>query len=88
MHLERINLLISGGKPTDTLANILDWYKMGIARSFEKIFKKEITKKKKKKQNKTASPPVQDFHPDSDRICGTMLYPLSCGELAMNGKKI
>ena len=32
-----------------------------------------------------ASPPVQDFYPDSDRNRGTMLYPLSCGELAMNG---
>ena len=35
-----------------------------------------------------ASPPVQDFYPDSDRIRGTMLYPLSCGELAMNEKQI
>ena len=88
VHLERVNLLISGGKPTDTPANILDWYKMGIATKLRKIIKKEITKKKKKKQNKKASPPVQDFYPDSDRIRGTMLYPLSCGELAMHGKKI
>ena len=89
VHLERVNLLISGGKPTDTPANILDWYKMGIATKLRKIIKKEITKKKNKnKQNKKASPPVQDFYPDSDRIRGTMLYPLSCGELAMHGKKI
>ena len=61
---------------------------MGIATKLRKIIKKEIIKKKKKRQNKTANPPVQDFHPDSDRIRGTMLYPLSCGELAMNGKQI
>ena len=37
---------------------------------------------------KTASSPEQDFHPDWDRFRGTMLYPLSCGELAMNGEQI
>ena len=37
---------------------------------------------------KTASSPEQDLHPDWDRFRGTMLYPLSCGELAMNGEKI
>ena len=36
VHLERLNLLISGGKPTDTPANILDWYKMGIATKLRK----------------------------------------------------
>ena len=35
---------------------------------------------------KTASPPEQDLHPDWDRFRGTMLYPLSCGELAMKGE--
>ena len=35
---------------------------------------------------KTASPPEQDLHTDWDRFRGTMLYPLSCGELAMNGE--
>ena len=56
---------------------------MGMAtRLQKKILKK---KKKENEKNKTASPPVQDFYPDSDRIRGTMLYPLSCGELAMNG---
>ena len=35
---------------------------------------------------KTASSPEQDLHPDWDCFCGTMLYPLSCGELAMNKK--
>ena len=45
-------------------------------------------KKKSRKGKKTVSPPVQDLHPDWDRIRSTMLYPLSCGELAMNRKKI
>ena len=36
VHLERVNLPISGGKPTDTPANILDWYKMGIATKLQK----------------------------------------------------
>ena len=36
---------------------------------------------------KTASSPEQDLHPDWDRFRGTMLYPLSCGELAMKGEK-
>ena len=35
-----------------------------------------------------ASPPEQDLHPVWDRFRGTMLYPLSCGELAMNGEQI
>ena len=37
---------------------------------------------------KTASPPEQDLHPDWDRFRGSMLYPLSCGELVMNGEQI
>ena len=37
---------------------------------------------------KTASSPEQDLHPDWNRFRGTMLYPLSCGELAMNGEQI
>ena len=45
---------------------------------------KEIKKKKKKK----ASSPRQDLHPDWDRFRSTMLYPLSCGELAMKGGQI
>ena len=45
-------------------------------------------KKKRKKKKETACSPEQDFHPDWDRICGTTLYPLSCGELAINGKQI
>ena len=44
--------------------------------------------KKKKKENKTANSPEQDLHPDWDRFRGTMLYPLSCGELAINGEQI
>ena len=36
---------------------------------------------------KTAGSPEQDLQPDWDRFRGTMLYPLSCGELAMNGEQ-
>ena len=43
-------------------------------------------KGKKKKKLKTASSPEQDLHPDWDRFRGTMLYPLSCGELAVCGE--
>ena len=53
--------------------------------------KKQIIEKKKikmKTNKKTASSPCQDLHPDWDRFRGTMLYPLSCGELAMNGEQI
>ena len=56
VHLERVNLLKSGGKPTDTPANILDWYKMGIATKLRKIIKKEIIKKKKKDKTKRQVP--------------------------------
>ena len=35
-----------------------------------------------------ASPPEQDLHPDWDRFRGTMLYPLSCGELAIPKEQI
>ena len=28
----------------------------------------------------------RDLYPNWDRFRGTMLYPLSCGELAMNGE--
>ena len=51
--------------------------------------KKQNIKKKIKKRNqtkRTASSPCQDLHPDWDRFRGTMLYPLSCGELAMIGE--
>ena len=47
---------------------------------------KHYRKKKVKKEranNKTASSPEQDLHPDWDRFRGTILYPLSCGELAL-----
>ena len=65
---------------------LLARYNMGMAtRLQKKNSQKEKRKKKREEENKTASPPVQDFYPDSDRIRGTMLYPLSCGELAMNG---
>ena len=73
----------------DTPNFFLDWYKIRIATKLRKNkLKKKSQRKRRKKQNKTASPPVQDFYPDSDRIRDTMLYPLSCGELAMRGKKI
>ena len=54
--------------------------------------KGKINKTLKKKKNiyiykrKTASSPGQDLHPDWDRFRGTMLYPLSRGELAMKGE--
>ena len=65
---------------------LLARYNMGMATRLQKKILKKKKEKKREKENKTASPPVQDFYPDSDRIRGTMLYPLSCGELAMNGK--
>ena len=67
---------------------LLARYNMGMATRLQKKLskRKKEKKKRKKKKNKTASPPVQDFYPDSDRIRGTMLYPLSCGELAMIGE--
>ena len=49
---------------------------------------RNIVNKKFKKKKKTASSPEQDLHPDWDRFRGTMLYPLSCGELAINGEQI
>ena len=60
---------------TKTLQTIC---KLGIKGKINKTFKKK----------NTASPPGQDLHPDWDRFRGTMLYPLSCGELAMKGKQI
>ena len=53
-----------------------------------KKMKKEIKQQKKKKKKKTASSPDQDLHPDWDRFRGTVLYPLSCGELAMKGEQM
>ena len=54
--------------------------------------KKSWSEKKKVKREveheNTASSPYQDLHPNWDRFRGTMLYPLSCGELAMNGEQI
>ena len=48
--------------------------------------KKKNKTKQNKNKKKTASSPCQDLHPDWDRFRGTMLYPLSCGELAMKRK--
>ena len=51
--------------------------------------KKPSKKKKLKKKEiryKTASSPEQDLHSDWDRFRGIMLYLLSSGELAINGK--
>ena len=56
-----------------------------INKSSKKNEKRNQTAKKKTK--KTASSPCQDLHPDWDRFRGTMLYPLSCGELAMKGEQ-
>ena len=44
--------------------------------------------KKRNQTKKMASPPEQDLHPDWDRFRGTMLYPLSCGELAIPEEQI
>ena len=68
--------------------NLLARYNMGMATRLQKKILKKKKEKKREKENKTASPPVQDFYPDSDRIRGTMLYPLSCGELAMYEEQI
>ena len=64
-------------------------FKLGI--KWEK--KTNLGQKKKKvkrevEHEKTASFPYQDLHPNWDRFRGTMLYPLSCGELAMKGEQI
>ena len=53
----------------------------------KKKMKKEIKAKQKRKKKK-ASSPCQDLHPDWDRFRGTILYPLSCGELAMKGEQM
>ena len=58
-----------------------------INKSSKKNEKRNQTAKKKQKK-KTASSPGQDLHPDWDRFRGTMLYPLSCGELTMKGEKM
>ena len=58
-----------------------------INKSSKKNEKRNQTAKKKKTK-KTASSPCQDLHPDWDRFRGTMLYPLSCGELAMKGEQM
>ena len=50
--------------------------------------KQIFQKKTKQNKKKTASSPCQDLHPDWDCFRGTMLYPLSCGELAINGEQI
>ena len=66
------------------LAFFLKW-KEGYSRRLCVTFEyRKKWKKKVKKKKKTASSPEQDLHPDWDRFRGTMLYPLSCGELAMS----
>ena len=47
-----------------------------------------LRKIKKEIKPKMASPPEQDLHPVWDRFRGTMLYPLSCGELAIPKEQI
>ena len=99
VHIKKINLQISGRKPW--LRQLSEkrsiqrysrlFFQPGITWEWQRGFKKNSQKEKKekkkeKKRTKMASPPVQDFYPDSDRNRGTMLYPLSCGELAMNGE--
>ena len=67
---------------TKTLQTIC---KLGIKGKINKTLKK-IKKYIYIYKRKTASSPGQDLHPDWDRFRGTMLYPLSCGELAMKGE--
>ena len=66
-------------------------YKLFIEWENQQIIGKKWKKKSNRKKTtttKTASSPDQDLHPDWDRFRGTMLYPLSCGELAMKGEQI
>ena len=80
------------GEYTKTVQTIYD---LGhkIKWEMEQIIARKKTNHRKKKdknenKQKKASSPCQDLHPDWDRFRGTMLYPLSCGELAMNGEQI
>ena len=68
---------------TKTLQTIC---KLGIKGKINKTLKKNL--KIYIYKRKTASFPGQDLHPDWDRFRGSMLYPLSCGELAMKGEQI
>ena len=61
VHLERVNLLINGEKPTDTPANILDWYKMGIATKLRKNNLKRNNKEKEKKTKQNGKSPGTGF---------------------------
>ena len=61
---------------------------MGKSTNHRKKNEKRNQTAKKEKKKKTASSPDQDLHPDWDRFRGTMLYPLSCGELAMKGEQM
>ena len=63
----------------------IKWENQQIIKKRGKDLQKK-SDKKKTKQNKTASSPGQDLHPDWVRFRGTMLYPLNCGELAMIGE--
>ena len=64
----------------------IKWENQQIIKKRGKDLQKKSDKKKTTKQNKTANSPGQDRHPDWDRFRGPMLYPLSCGELAMIGE--
>ena len=61
---------------------------MGKSTNHRKKNEKRNQTAKKEKKKKRASSPDQDLHPDWDRFRGTMLYPLSCGELAMKGEQM
>ena len=66
-------------------------YKLFIEWENQQIIKKKMKKEikaKQKRKKKKASSPCQDLHPDWDRFRGTILYPLSCGELAMKGEQM
>ena len=55
---------------------------MGKQKNNPKIIKKGLKKNQTKKKILE-----QDLHPDWDRLRGTMLYPLSCGELTVKESK-
>ena len=61
VHLERVNLPISGGKPTDTPANILDWYNMGIAKKLQKNNQKRNHKERENKTKQNGKTPGTGF---------------------------
>ena len=65
-----------------------DYLSAGWKKKNETSPKKKEKVKKEIANNKTASSPEKNLHPHWDCFRDTMFYLLSCGELAINGKKI